>query len=145
MKLFDLSDDILGMVADELYKARHIRMINELIMEWRKRRPSWRLIQSGGRKIHEGRAFLKDLKKVKIIQIPSKYWICGIRLFNRGEYSFPQKPGLTLLSTVPGTFVSKIEGMIIDICSKNGWDDFQEHTNWTIVRYLLDKEKYRII
>jgi hypothetical protein len=35
-------------------------------------------------------------------------------------------------------------GKIIDLCQKNGWDDFEKQYDWTIVRFLLDKENIEI-
>ena len=82
MKVFDLSDDLLEKIADELFKIRKKKVDKELITEWRKRRPDWRIYRSH-RILHHGRAFFKkDLNDMKLIVNESKYWVCGIPLYH---------------------------------------------------------------
>ena len=82
MKIFDLSDDLLEKIADELFKIRKKKVDKELITEWNERRPYWRIYRSG-RILHPGRAFFKkDLNDIKLIVNESKYWICGIPLYH---------------------------------------------------------------
>ena len=82
MKVFDLSDDLLEKVADELFKIRKKKVDKEVITEWNERRPYWRIYRSG-RMLHPGRAFFKkDLNDMKLIVNESKHWVCGIPLYH---------------------------------------------------------------
>ena len=82
MNIFDLSDDLLEKIADELFKIRKKKVDKEVITEWNERRPYWRIYRSG-RLLHPGRAFIKkDLNDMKLIVNKSKYWVCGIPLYH---------------------------------------------------------------
>ena len=82
MNIFDLSDDLLEKIADELFKIRKKKVDKEVITEWNERRPYWRIYRSG-RMLHPGRAFFKqDLNDMKLIVNESKYWVCGIPLYH---------------------------------------------------------------
>ena len=73
MNIFDLSDDLLEKIADELFKIRKKKVDKEVITEWNERRPYWRIYRSG-RMLHPGRAFFKkDLNDMKLIVNESKY------------------------------------------------------------------------
>ena len=83
MKLTDLNFDIFSLVLDELYRIRGRKVIDQLNDEWIDRRPWFRILLSGRRAIHEGRAFLSktpDLKDVKLIKFESKCYIANILL-----------------------------------------------------------------
>ena len=90
MNLLDLSSDVLYTVADEIYKIRAKRMPLELKAKWRAKRPYRIILDSGGRRIHEGRAFLSkdktlyDVRLISSLHNTSKYYICGmeLKLFN---------------------------------------------------------------
>ena len=82
MNIFDLSDDLLEKIADELFKIRKKKVDKEVITEWNERRPYWRIYRSG-RIVHPGLAFFKrDLNDMKLIVNESKYWVCGIPLYH---------------------------------------------------------------
>ena len=82
MNIFDLSDDLLEKIADELFKIRKKKVDKEVITEWNERRPYWRIYRSG-RMLHPGRAFFKkDLNDMKLIVNESKHWVCGIPLYH---------------------------------------------------------------
>ena len=82
MNIFDLSDDLLEKIADELFKIRKKKVDKAVITEWNERRPYWRIYRSH-RILHHGRAFFKkDLNDMKLIVNESKYWVCGIPLYH---------------------------------------------------------------
>ena len=145
MKVFDLSDDILEIVADEVFRWRKNIMGRQLKEEWNKRRPFRKLIVSGGRKLHPGRAFLSktmDLKELQLVKFRQKLFICGIELtpFVRVSYnSFPavEKNGMNMNISI-GTRI-----WLQNLGLKNGWEDFKEQTDNTIIQYLIRREKDR--
>ena len=104
MKLLDVCDDVLFLILNELYKLRGKRVIHQLKDEWMDRRPWFRVLLSGRRAIHEGRAFLSknpDLKDVKLIQFESKCYIkwCSnnVNVFNYHiGHNIPESKGGTL-------------------------------------------------
>ena len=70
MKLIDVCDDVLFLILNELYRIRGKQVMDQLKDEWIDRRPWFRILLSGRRAIHEGRAFLSktpNLKDVKLI------------------------------------------------------------------------------
>jgi hypothetical protein len=168
MNLLDLSRDVLSLVADEIYKIRARRMPVEFKKKWRDKRPYRIILESGGRRIHEGRAFLskdkrretqaarprdrRELYNVRLISAlhnTSKYYICGmdLKLFNprsqppqdsvffyNMQFSFNRHYG-----ALPSIRCPKNE-KIIELGKRNGWEDFDEQTKDTIIRYLMKKE-----
>ena len=146
MKLTDLNFDIFSLVLDELYRLRGRKVIDHLKDEWMDRRPWFRILLSGRRAIHEGRAFLSktpDLKDVELIKFDSKCYIANILLHpiivHRFEPNYvPTKYGLKAYHTQ-----NKVREKIHELCKKNYWDDLSEQTDQTIVRYLINKEGSR--
>jgi len=146
MKLTDLNFDIFSLVLDELYRLRGRKVIDHLNDEWMDRRPWFRILLSGRRAIHEGRAFLSktpDLKDVELIKFDSKCYIANILLHpiivHRFEPNYvPTKYGLKAYHTQ-----NKVRENIHELCKKNHWDDLKEQTDQTIVRYLINKEGSR--
>ena len=139
MKLLDLSKDLLSLVADEIYKIRAKRLPKELILKWRKKRPYKILIDSGGRRIHEGRAFLskdKTLKSVMLIGIKVRMW-CGSNNVFDSKYhlcgSIIAGQGFNLSREVYKKFKR--------IADRNGWKEFNKlEAKQEIVRYMMEKE-----
>ena len=83
MSLFELDYDISMRISDEVFRLRKKHLFKQFKKEWRRRRPYKRLVDSGGRKVHEGRAFLcldDKLKTLRLIRFQSKYYIGGIKL-----------------------------------------------------------------
>ena len=93
MNLFDLCDDILFIVVDEVFCARGRRVKKELLNEWFERRPHKKIASSGFRKIHEGRSFLSRTSNLKDLQLisqmkvdPQNYYYGGYLLYRRSWY-----------------------------------------------------------
>ena len=147
MKIFDLSDDILELVSLEVFKVRKAITRRQLTHEWTNvKRPSRRIIRSGNRALHPGRAFLcktTDLKDIGMIDFKTKVYICGIQLdpivpFLYSQYYDFSKEGLHLdISKKRNQWKINALGL------KNGWTDFKEQTDNTIIRYLIRKEECR--
>tara|TARA_A100001037_G_C15103465_1_gene615167 strand:- start:1261 stop:1695 length:435 start_codon:yes stop_codon:yes gene_type:complete len=141
MKLFDLCDDILTTIINEIYIIRYDKMKQEFNDEWLDRRPHHKLYCSG-RRIHEGRAFLKkDLKNVQLINFHQQCFIHNLLLYPYIEYSYdpiyePRIYGLRVRLNE-----SRIQTKIIELCENNGWSDYKDHTNETIIAYLITKEE----
>jgi hypothetical protein len=143
MKLFDLSDDILELVKDELFKLRKKVMSRQLKHEWMKRRPYRKLIDSGGRRLHPGRAFLNktmDLKDIQLVKFTQKLFICGIELNPFVYVSYNQIPAVEKHGMLLNISRKKNIGRIIELGLKNGWSDFKDQTDNTIIRYLIRRE-----
>ena len=147
MKLTDLNFDIFSLVLDELYRLRGKQVIDHLKDEWIDRRPWFRILLSGRRAIHEGRAFLSknpDLKDVKLIKFESKCYIANILLHPIIVHRFDHylrsvtKYGLKAYHTQ-----NKVRKKIHELCKKNHWEDLKDQTDQTIVRYLIEKEGSR--
>ena len=146
MELLDLNNDIFSFILDELYKLRGKKVIDQLKDEWMDRRPWFRILLSGRRAIHEGRAFLSKtptLTDVELIKFESKCYIANILLHpiivHRFEPNYvPTKYGLKAYHTQ-----NKVRRKIHELCKKNHWDDLSEQTDQTIVRYLIEKEGSR--
>ena len=147
MKLTDLNFDIFSLVLDELYRLRGKQVIDQLKDEWIDKRPWFRVLLSGRRAIHEGRAFLSknpDLKDVKLIKFESKCYIANILLHPIIVHRFDHylrsvtKYGLKAYHTQ-----NKVRKKIHELCKKNHWEDLKDQTDQTIVRYLIEKEDSR--
>ena len=147
MKLTDLNLDVFSLILNELYRIRGRKVIDQLKDEWMDRRPWFRILLSGRRAIHEGRAFLSktlDLKDVKLIKFESKCYIANILLHPIIVHRFDHhlrshtKYGLKAYHTQ-----NKVREKIHELCKKNHWDDLREQTDQTIVRYLINKEGSR--
>ena len=146
MKVTDLNLDVFSLILDELYRIRGRKVIYQLKDEWMDKRPWFRILLSGRRAIHEGRAFLgktPDLKDVELIKFDSKCYIANILLHpvivHRFEPNYvPTKYGLKAYHTQ-----NKVREKIHELCKKNHWDDLSEQTDQTIVRYLINKEGSR--
>ena len=147
MELLDLNNDIFSLILNELYKLRGKKVIDQLKDEWMDRRPWFRVLLSGRRAIHEGRAFLSktpNLTDVELIKFESKCYIANIQLYPVIVHSFDHnlasriKYGLKAYHTQ-----NKVRRKIHEICKKNHWEDLKEQTDQTIVRYLIKKEDSR--
>jgi len=146
MKVTDLNLDVFSLILDELYRIRGRKVIYQLKDEWMDKRPWFRILLSGRRAIHEGRAFLSkgpDLKEVELIKFDSKCYIANILLHpvivHRFEPNYvPTKYGLKAYHTQ-----NKVRKKIHELCKRNHWDDLSEQTDQTIVRYLINKEGSR--
>ena len=147
MKVTDLNLDVFSLVLDELYRIRGKQVIYQLKDEWMDRRPWFRVLLSGRRAIHEGRAFLSktpDLKEVELIKFDSKCYIANILLHPVIIHRFDHylrshtKYGLKAYHTQ-----NKVRKQIHELCKRNHWDDLSEQTDKTIVRYLMNKEGSR--
>tara|TARA_Y100001936_G_scaffold252238_1_gene311101 strand:- start:1346 stop:1798 length:453 start_codon:yes stop_codon:yes gene_type:complete len=147
MKIIDLNFDTFSLVLDELYRIRGKQVMDQLKDEWNDRRPWFRILLSGRRKIHEGRAFLSktpNLKNVELIKFESKCYISNIQLYPTTVHSFDHnlssriKYGLKAYHTR-----NKVREKIHELCKKNYWEDLREQTDQTIVRYLIEKEDSR--
>ena len=147
MKIIDLNLDVFSLVLDELYRIRGKQVMDHLKDEWTDKRPWFRILLSGRRVIHEGRAFLSknpDLKNVKLIKFESKCYIANILLHPIIVHRFDHhlrshtKYGLKAYHTQ-----NKVRKKIHELCKKNHWEDLREQTDQTIVRYLINKEGSR--
>jgi len=146
MELTDLNLDIFSLVLNELFRIRGRKVIDQLKDEWMDKRPWFRILLSGRRAIHEGRAFLSknpDLKEVELIKFDSKCYIANILLHPVIVHRFdpnyvPTKYGLKAYHTQ-----NKVREKIHELCKKNHWEDLSEQTDQTIVRYLINKEGSR--
>lgn len=147
MKLTDLNFDIFSLVLDELYRIRGRKVIDQLKDEWIDKRPWFRVLLSGRRAIHEGRAFLSknpDLKEVELIKFESKCYIANILLHPVIVHRFDHylrsvtKYGLKAYHTQ-----NKVRKKIHELCKKNHWGDLSDQTDQTIIRYLIEKEDSR--
>ena len=147
MKLTDLNLDVFSLVLDELYRIRGRKVIDQLKDEWMDKRPWFRILLSGRRAIHEGRAFLSktpNLKDVKLIKFESKCYIANILLHPIIVHRFDHylrsvtKYGLKAYHTQ-----NKVRKKIHELCKKNHWEDLKDQTDQTIVRYLINKEVSR--
>ena len=152
MNLFDLSDDILETVADEVFRWRKKTCGRELRWAWRRKRESRKLLRSSSgyrQNIHEGRVMLTDTGQEAMNlallsnsdKLLSKYFICGLRGFTTSDYNTWTRRYSYGISLRLGRKVN--HGKIIAICLNNGWEDFKEQTDATIVRYLMNKEQER--
>ena len=91
MKFLDLNFDVFSLVIDELYRIRGRKVVNQFKTEWYEKRPWHRLLISGRRAVHEGRAFLSkthDLKDIGLINFETKCYICNILLYPLIVHSF---------------------------------------------------------
>ena len=146
MELTDLNLDIFSLVLNELFRIRGRKVIDQLKDEWMDKRPWFRILLSGRRAIHEGRAFLSknpDLKEVELIKFDSKCYIANILLHPVIVHRFdpnyvPTKYGLKAYHTQ-----NKVRKKIHELCKKNHWEDLKDQTDQTIVRYLIEKEGSR--
>ena len=147
MELTDLNLDIFSLVLNELFRIRGRKVIDQLKDEWMDKRPWFRILLSGRRAIHEGRAFLSkapDLKEVELIKFDSKCYIANILLHPVIVHRFDHhlrshtKYGLKAYHTQ-----NKVRDKIHELCKKNHWEDLSEQTDQTIVRYLINKEGSR--
>ena len=147
MELTDLNLDVFSLILDELYRIRGRKVIDQLKDEWMDKRPWFRILLSGRRAIHEGRAFLSknpDLKEVELIKFDSKYYIANILLhpviIHRFDHHLRShtKYGLKAYHTQ-----NKVRDKIHELCKKNHWEDLSQQTDQTIVRYLINKEGSR--
>lgn len=144
MKLLDLPYDILSLVADEIYKIRAKRLPKELILKWIKKRPYKILIDSGGRRIHEGRAFLskdKTLKSVMLIGIQVRMW-CGSNNVFDSKYHLCGSIITGYSIAGQGFNLSReVYKKFKRIADRNGWKDFNKlEEKQEIVRYMMEKE-----
>ena len=147
MELTDLNLDVFSLVLNELFRIRGRKVIDQLKDEWMDKRPWFRILLSGRRAIHEGRAFLSknpDLKEVELIKFDSKCYIANILLhpiiIHRFDHHLRShtKYGLKAYHTQ-----NKVRDKIHELCKKNHWGDLREQTDQTIVRYLINKEGSR--
>ena len=147
MKFTELNLDVFSLILDNLYRIRGKQVMDQLKDEWIDKRPWFRILLSGRRAIHEGRAFLSkdpDLKDVKLIKFDSKCYIANILLhpviIHRFDHHLRShtKYGLKAYHTQ-----NKVRKQIHELCKKNHWDDLREQTDQTIVRYLINKEGSR--
>ena len=146
MKVTDLNLDVFSLILDELYRIRGRKVIYHLKDEWMDRRPWFRILLSGRRAVHEGRAFLSKtptLTDVELIKFESKCYIANILLHpiivHRFEPNYvPTKYGLKAYHTQ-----NKVREKIHELCKKNHWEDLKGQTDQTIVRYLIEKEDSR--
>ena len=77
MSLFTLSDDILWIIKDKVWKLRYNQVIQGLEKEWELRKPG-ELKFLSSRALHSGRFFLNDNPKDMIsFKFPTKYYIFG--------------------------------------------------------------------
>ena len=150
MKVFDLSDDILEIVADEVFRWRKKNCGRELRWAWRRKLWSRKLVLANNlswnrQNIHEGRVMLTstgqeamDLKLLsKNEKFVSKYFICGLRASPTSDYNFATGMWSYGISLKVGDY------QIINMGLNNGWEDFKDQTDNTIVRYLMNKEQER--
>ena len=151
MNLFDLNDDILEIVADEVFRWRKKTCGRELRWAWRRKRESRELLRSSYRQnIHEGRVMLTDngqeAMNLALLsnsdKLSSKYFICGLRGFTTSDYNTWTRRYSYGISLRLGSSVCSVR-LMIAICLNNGWEDFKEQTDATIVRYLMNKEQER--
>jgi len=156
MNLLDLSRDVLSLVADEIYKIRAKRMPVEFKAKWRAKRPYRIILESGGRRIHEGRAFLSkdktlyDVRLISALHNTSKYYVCGMSLKMFNPRSRPPRDSVFFYNinvnfnrhygALPSLRNCTKNENIIELGKRNGWEDFDEQTNDTIIRYLMEKE-----
>ena len=130
MKFVELDYDISMKICGEVFRLRKKKLLKNLKKEWYKRRPYKRLVDSGGRKLHEGRAFLcsdNKLKNLRLIKNHNKYYIGGIKL----------KPWINYDCK---SCTSWVYGITVPITGCNG---NKEEKN-IIIRNLMDKEEYLI-
>jgi len=147
MYLLDLCDDILNNIINELFIVRNNRCICEFKKEWINRRPYNKIILCGGRRLHPGRIFLNhenNIDTVKLIDFTDKYFVANILLTPTIKYMYnpryePIQYGLKI-------YVKKKSiRRKLKYISLNKWDDFDEQTDDTIIRYLMNKEHLRTI
>ena len=146
MELLDLCDDILSLVLDELYKVRSRNVIHQFNDEWYKKRPWFKVLLSGRRDIHQGRAFLSksyDLKKIEMIRFHQKYYVANILLYPVVIHRFdpvfePIQFGLKAYFKQ-----SSIQTKINELGRRNNWKDLKDQNDRTIIRYLMNKEETR--
>jgi hypothetical protein len=144
MVLFDLPLDVIELIKDELYRLRKKNCMGEFKNEWIDRRPHYKLVTSGRETVHVGRSFLTtDLKKVSLINIPTKYYIGGELLSTYMKYGYDPNyrdtcGGMEIL----GKSRKKYEKML-NFCEDCGWTDYPKsrYQNWDILlNYLIKKE-----
>ena len=146
MKFLDLNFDVFSLVIDELYRIRGRKVVNQFKTEWYEKRPWHRLLISGRRAVHEGRAFLSkthDLKDIGLINFETKCYICNILLYPLIVHSFepnhvPIKFGLKAYHTR-----NKVMAIIHKLCKENCWKGLEEQADQTIIDYLIKKESCR--
>ena len=143
MNLMGLSDDILELVSEEVFRWRKRACGRELKWMWKKNRSGRRLLLTSIHSIHEGRLLFcqPDQSVLKISTIPNreKYYICGIRALPFSEYNYATgmiRYGISIKPSKKCTV-----GKIVSIGLRNEWKDFHHQTTDTIVRYLLDKDE----
>ena len=146
INVFDLADDILELIRDEVFKLRKKITRRELKYVWKKSRRWRKQVVLNGMELHPGRSLLSktpDPKNMRVINHPQKLFICGIKLnpFVRVTYSNVSpnvKHGVHLNISRKTN-----QGRIISMGLLNGWEDFKDQTDNTIVRYLIRREEDR--
>lgn len=143
-----VSKDLLLLIKFSLYDIIKVRLQSKILKKLRKRWKSRKIDTSEiwwRRQLHPGRLFLHLQKRRDMIHLYPLYYQQKIYLWGIELKCYDKKVvrdclwGLTKRSGCILN-VQKNMGKIIDLCQKNGWDDFEKQYDWTIVRYLLDKE-----
>ena len=144
MSLFTLSDDLIWIIKDEVWKLRHKQVIQDFKKEWLNRDPV-NLKFLSFRSLHPGRFFLKDNPKDMInFKFPTKYYICGHLIYS--DYMFLSYIGYR------GDTVSLKRG-VLEECIGGGLDissvDMKDEDaifeiNNLVWGYLMKKEEEQI-
>lgn len=140
--------DLLILIKYEIYGLRapifRKKISKELKKQWKKRKVWERLLDSYGKNIHEGRVFLYKNMRHLLHIYPLGYkqlvYLCGIKLKMKMPTVYHDR---RLRDSGYGTimvFSNENDSKIIGIGQRNGWEDFHEQTNDTIIRYLMEKE-----
>ena len=144
MSLFTLSNDLLWIIKDEVWKLRHKQVIQDFKKEWLNRDPG-KLKFLSSRSLHPGRFFLNDNPKDMIsFKFPTKYYICGHLIYS--NYMFLSYIGYRgdIVSLKRGVLEECIEeGLhISSIDMKDEYAIFD--INNLVWGYLMKKEEEQI-
>ena len=84
-----------------------------------------------------------DLKELPLVKFRQRLFICGIELNPFVHVSYNQIPAVEKNGMNLNISGRKVQGKIIEVGIQNGWEDFKDQTDNTIIRYLMNKESER--
>ena len=146
MDIYSLSDDIIELVVDRVFRLRKNLCTEELLWSWKKSRLRLKLFSMhhvGSKKIHEARVLFTKTDQAALnlrnINKDIKYYTCGMRIFIMRDYNYVTGVRHYGMSLRLGN--KYVTAEISDIVLKNGWKDLRGQTDINLVRYLMDKDE----
>jgi len=146
MDIYSLSDDIIELVVDRVFRLRKKLCTEELLWSWKKSRLRLKLFSMhhvGSKNIHGARVLFTKTDQAALnlrkINKDIKYYTCGMRIFIMGDYNYVTGARRYGMSLRLGN--KHVTAEISDIVLKNGWKDLRGQTDINLVRYLMDKDE----